>query len=504
MITECFLLYCFYGIAWTKGFSITIQDTIGENMKKLSDLYICHIHPFYKSFLVFFVLMMPPLTVQAQYNGKSLGWATGYCAFSGRLIPPDYKAFTNLVNFTSWVLPGQALDTTSFYMKSPVFVDSCHRHGVKAILGIGGGGNSRNFVSACSTSSTQTNFIKNIIGFIRKYNYDGVDIDWENGTADTNVFRGFFKQLRDSINTMDPRPIFSALVMYMTSPLIAVYPYVDQLNYATFYDPVTKLDKYYVDVRKLGASKTKLGIGFGWDSDKEITDPNDILAKCRYAIDSGYGGIVAWNVTMAPTYTTWILDSISRYVNPVSPVLIPPVLMSPTNLGTNLSPNLTLTWNAAPLATTYHVQLFRNSDFITGKIVDSVLSLSSLEVKGLSPNATYYWRVCSLSNEISSSWSSPWTFTTIPATSTLSDKYELFFNVLLTTSSSIRFSIPKASTVSIRLFSIRGQLLKSICNATYNPGFNEIPLAVTQFAKGNYLLEFKAGTFCARKKIVKM
>jgi hypothetical protein len=74
------------------------------------------------------------------------------------------------------------------------------------------------------------------------------------------------------------------------------------------------MDANFQPVVNKGVPKSKMGVGFGWDTDNEITDPNDILAKCRYAIDKGYGGIMAWDITSATSTTPWILDSIARYV----------------------------------------------------------------------------------------------------------------------------------------------------------------------------------------------
>ncbi len=39
----------------------------------------------------------------------------------------------------------------------------------------------------------------------------------------------------------------------------------------------------------------------------------DNLAKCRLAIDNGFGGVMMWSVTGA---TSAFLDSLARYVNP--------------------------------------------------------------------------------------------------------------------------------------------------------------------------------------------
>lgn len=79
----------------------------------------------------------------------------------------------------------------------------------------------------------------------------------------------------------------------------------------SYYNYVRDMTMIFAPMVRAGVPKSRMAVGFGWDTDNEITDPNDILAKCRYAIDSGYGGIMAWDITSAPTY---VLDSIARYV----------------------------------------------------------------------------------------------------------------------------------------------------------------------------------------------
>jgi hypothetical protein len=87
---------------------------------------------------------------------------------------------------------------------------------------------------------------------------------------------------------------------------------VDQLNNMSYYNPVTDLDWIFEPVLDQGVPKTLQGVGFGFDSDDEITDVHDIAAKCRYAIDKGYGGIMVWDITHAPASTS---DSIAKYVS---------------------------------------------------------------------------------------------------------------------------------------------------------------------------------------------
>jgi hypothetical protein len=144
-------------------------------------------------------------------------------------------------------------------------------------------------------------------------------MDWEAGEENDDPpmvarFKSLHKELRDSINKMAPRPLMTAAVATSWYPncTAAIAGYVDQLNNMSYYNPVTDLDWIFEPVLDQGVSKALQGVGFGFDSDDEITDVHDIAAKCRYAIDKGYGGIMVWDITHAPASTS---DSIAKYVS---------------------------------------------------------------------------------------------------------------------------------------------------------------------------------------------
>jgi hypothetical protein len=285
--------------------------------------------------LALVVLAMSSFT-QAQYNGKYVTWSQGYL-FNSKTFPPSaFKAFTELVNFQVTVSSNGSISLNSLSMSSTAFVDSCHVHGDLAEVCIGGAGQSNNFISACGSASTQATLVHNIVNLVRQYGYDGVDLDWEEAEtggfegnpAQIAMFAAFHKQIRDSVNAMNPKPMFTAAISTSWYPngTIAIAPYVDQLNNMSYYNNVSAMDGNFQPVVSKGIAKSKLSVGFGWDTDNEITDPNDILAKCRYAITNGYAGIMAWDIARAPTITTWILDSISRYVTHASTAMAEKIL----------------------------------------------------------------------------------------------------------------------------------------------------------------------------------
>ncbi len=102
-----------------------------------------------------------------------------------------------------------------------------------------------------------------------------------------------------------------------------------------------------------------------------------------------------------------------------------PTLASPANSTTGLATNPTLTWSASKGATSYELQVSKDSTFATTAFDKTKLTSTSQEVTGLSQGTTYYWRVNATGSSGSSGWSAVWSFTTFtyPSVITVSTRY---------------------------------------------------------------------------------
>ena len=250
----------------------------------------------------------------AQYKGKYVGWSTGYY-YGGTLGEGVFKAFTHLMNFHVTVSANGSLGTGDLRgSDQAAFVAACHAHGVKALLSIGGEGEHPGFAAACSNASTQTTLVKNILAMTLKYGYDGVDLDWEvaedpnydNNPANVARFLAFHKEVRDSVRTHKGLMITAAITDdWYPNCSAAVCPIMDQANSMSYDQTAASEWRDASIVFKLGAPKANHGIGF------DMSNLADNLAKCRLAIDSGFGGVMGWDVgkSSATAY-----DSLARYV----------------------------------------------------------------------------------------------------------------------------------------------------------------------------------------------
>ncbi|KAH6915081.1 endochitinase [Coprinopsis sp. MPI-PUGE-AT-0042] len=61
----------------------------------------------------------------------------------------------------------------------PKFVEEAHKHGVKALISVGGWTGSRFFSTAVGSAKNRTTFVRTVLDFARKHKLDGIDFDWE-------------------------------------------------------------------------------------------------------------------------------------------------------------------------------------------------------------------------------------------------------------------------------------------------------------------------------------
>ncbi len=119
-----------------------------------------------------------------------------------------------------------------------------------------------------------------------------------------------------------------------------------------------------------------------------------------------------------PIRVTGASGAVSYYtdldLNVVSGLLAAPALLSPANGGSS-GVLATLSWQAVPGASAYHVQVFDNPFFTGAPLVDSTVSATSFSVPNglLNANGHYAWRVATVSACGEGAFGAPAMFTTV-------------------------------------------------------------------------------------------
>lgn len=118
-----------------------------------------------------------------------------------------------------------------------------------------------------------------------------------------------------------------------------------------------------------------------------------------------YWRVRAINAVDTSIWTTWVFST-------GVPIQVPavPNLVSPANGASNTGTSVALDWDDAANATDYEYQYALNPGF-TGS-TSGTTTASNTSSLNLAMATTYYWRVRALNGNVSSTWSSVWSFDT--------------------------------------------------------------------------------------------
>jgi chitinase len=142
----------------------------------------------------------------------------GYYRTSNRAVLDHtqiaYQYLTHIAHAFAWPDSSGNLVVPSDLLY-PELNAAAHTNGVKMIISLGGWGNCAGFPGTTSTAANRTRFINQLVAFCRANAYDGVDLDWEfvsNDTEKTN-FTLFVEALGTALKAQTP-----ALLLTMAAP----------------------------------------------------------------------------------------------------------------------------------------------------------------------------------------------------------------------------------------------------------------------------------------------
>ena len=247
-----------------------------SSSKRLSSVYLFAI----------ITLLIPVFATQplaAQQSSSSPKRLIGYYTSWSKYNTPPYTAsqipYTRLTHINhAFLLLTSAADGTLQIpqgLLEPKLISKAHQAGVKVLISIGGGDGIQGprFNRMASSETSRQNFVSNVLAFLTKFGYDGVDIDWEVPNAvDRANCTTLMQELRDGLPspwlismavTADPIWYGSGL------DIPALAPIVDYFNVMTydFYGPwsgatglVSPVLQDPADPEQVGSVKTSMDV----------------------------------------------------------------------------------------------------------------------------------------------------------------------------------------------------------------------------------------------------
>lgn len=173
-------------------------------MKKITLLLVIGL-----AFSLFSCKNQRPISKKSTNHFKVIGY---YAAWSCEPTDLDISGLTH-INF-SFGIPakeGNQLEPLKNENKLLKIIELAHQKGKKVLLAVGGwnigdgGGNDQRFHRVVSTQISRTEFVNSVIENVKKYNLDGVDMDWEYPDEDhvsADDFVLFMKELAAELHKL--------------------------------------------------------------------------------------------------------------------------------------------------------------------------------------------------------------------------------------------------------------------------------------------------------------
>ncbi len=208
----------------------------------------------FKSISVLLLLASPVALIQAQESEEEM-WVGAYLASWEHFVMPtgnwgtlptndiDWDAFTHLYYFALNVRgDGVVSEIRPWHNMSPdrvqAIVSAAHQNRTPVLVSVGGWGNYDGFSSAI-TPSIRRIFIRNLIQVLRRWGFDGIDLDMEPiRDSDVDNYKAFVRELYDELQQfrtpMSPRPLLTAATAWQPDLFSELQQYFDQINLMTY------------------------------------------------------------------------------------------------------------------------------------------------------------------------------------------------------------------------------------------------------------------------------
>ena len=145
-----------------------------------------------------------------------------------------------------------------------------------------------------------------------------------------------------------------------------------------------------------------------------VLDEADLPSTSHTVTDLADGTTHYWRVSASNEGGTSAFSAPRSFTTAELPLPDTPALVSPADNAIDQPRTLTLTWENAANASTYDLQVSKNTNFTNLVTDESGLAGTSREISSLEFGTEYVWRVRARNSRGTSAWSAISTFTTIP------------------------------------------------------------------------------------------
>ena len=160
-----------------------------------------------------FFILYGILLISISFSQRVVGYYPQWVQSTFTPDKIDYSVITHVIHSFAW--PDEEGNVQHYdNMLSQSLTATVHDNNAKILLSFGGWGQSWGFANSTSTPELREFLINNIINICETYNYDGIDIDWEQPTnvIEKNNLTSFVSELRFAFDSIYPDWIISMAV----------------------------------------------------------------------------------------------------------------------------------------------------------------------------------------------------------------------------------------------------------------------------------------------------
>lgn len=159
-------------------------------------------------------------------------------------------------------------------------VDAAHAHGVKVLPSLGGGGGDQSVIARYRDANNIEPLVANLERFITKFDFDGADVDIEDGN---NLGANYSTFIDKIVGRLRPKGklVTAAVAQYlqvrMSDATLHQFDFVNVMIYTNYEDSVNQL-KWFNESKNVPRAKLTLGAAFfGTDSNWQEYAYKDIM-----------------------------------------------------------------------------------------------------------------------------------------------------------------------------------------------------------------------------------